>query len=463
MHWRIWTPPVAVLLLAAWMVGGGFGCSGDKPSNPGNGGDIGDTEGRYLITGTFQNLLLGEGSIEFIVTRMEDNDASAKNLDLAINGIDIPLRTLLSTDEVATFALESFGYTVGQSYTVTATLSGKTATCTFTAPFCDYPTITAPPDDGLFTPGEALDVSWTFDSDSGDPDQIFLRASPVTEEDETYYETELSGSLRSHSIPGTETATWTDAEVLITVDLGEKAWAFTGALVYVGSALGTVLPGDAVTVRNSHGQVGSDYEMQLTIYPTSLDADGTSSAELNVSIFDQNSQPCPDGTVVSVTASPAGRVTLSPAAPVTSGGTVSISVTAGTTTGAVAFTVTTPYLDTELSASTSLTLTEASGSDYQIAVGSGTGPVISWTPADGMASLAVTQAALTMEDAAWSISRRVVGGSWITPPVTYGSTPAGAAQLIPPSGNAPALTPGTAYKVWLVTQTGEVYSETFTP
>ena len=80
-----------------------------------------------------------------------------------------------------------------------------------------------------------------------------------------------------------------------------------------------------------------------------------------------------------------------------------------------------------------------------------------------MASLSVTQASVTMEDAAWSISRPVVGGSWIAPRLTYGTVPSGAAQIVPPSEQAPDLTPGTSYKVWLVTQTGAVYSQTFTP
>ena len=41
-------------------------------------------------------------------------------------------------------------------------------------------------------------------------------------EEDAYYEVELSGATRSHQISGTETATWSDSEVLITVDLGEK-------------------------------------------------------------------------------------------------------------------------------------------------------------------------------------------------------------------------------------------------
>jgi len=453
--------PLAVLL-AAVLAAGMFGCSGDKSTNSGTPPD--DTSGRYLITGTFQNLLVQDGTIEVFVTRIESGDASAKNATVTLNGTTVPMRALLSTDETSIYAMEGFDYKANQSYTVSVTMSGKSSSCTFTAPVSDPPVITAPADNSLFVPGQPLTVSWEYDGDNGDPDQVFLRAAPVEDEEDNYYEEELAGSTTSRTIPGTETATWIDTEVLLTVDLGEKAWPFSGDLQTVGSGMATVLPGDALIVRNSQGPSGGSYSLQTVVYPPTIEADGASTAELTVSIFDQStSDPCPDGTALTIVAEPAALVTLNPQAATTAGGTGSVTITAGTTTGIVTLTVTAPALDHELQGSATLVLTEPSGPGYQIVVGTGAHPNISWTPADGMAALLITEAELGVENAGWSISRKLIGGSWIVPPLTYGTVPSGATQLVPPEGSPIALTPGTSYKVWLTTMTGAVHTQIFTP
>ncbi|MEZ4648347.1 MAG: hypothetical protein R3E97_06065 [Candidatus Eisenbacteria bacterium] len=440
------------------------GCSSDKSSNPGD-----DTSGigeGYLILGSFQSLYEDQASLEVIVTRWDVGDPAANLAAVSFDGNDVPMRSLFSNAESAVYLLEGFDYTVGKTYALSVSLGGESANCSFVAPVFDYPVISQPVDDGLFTPGNALTVAWGYDGNGGTPDQVFLAASPVSSQDENvYYEKTLSGSSNSYEIPGTETATWSDDEVLVTVDLGEKVWSFQGSLASAGSSVAAVLPGDAVIIRNSHGGSGADYSMSASIYPSSIAADGVSSADLSIVIFDQDSgAPCPDGTMVVVTASPQDRVSLGSGTATTSGGTATITTTAGSSTGPVTFTVSAPNLDAGLEASAVLTLTEPDGNNgYDITVGTGTHPTIDWSPADGMATVLVTPASLDIEDALWSIGRRVVGGSWITPTVTFGTTPSGASQLVPLQGEPAGLVPGTSYKVWLVTQLGVVHSETFVP
>ena len=440
-----------------------IGCSSDKSSNPGDTAGVGQG---YLILGSFQSLYSDQASLEVVVTRWDSGDPAANAATVSFDGQNVPMRSLFSNAESAVYVLEGFDYSVGKTYSLSVSLSGESANCSFVAPVFDYPVISQPVDDGLFTPGSPLQIVWDYDGDGGTPDQVFLAASPVSSQDENvYYEKTLSGSSMSAEIPGTETDTWSDDEVLITVDLGEKSWSFQGSLASSGSAVAAVLPGDAVVVRNSHGDSGADYSMSAAIYPSSIAADGVSTADLSVAIFDQDTgAPCPDGTTVVVTASPVDRVSVGSGTATTSGGAATIPVTAGSTTGSVTFVVTAPGLDSGLDASAVLDLTEPDGSDgYLITVGTGAHPSIDWVPADGMASVLITPAALDMDQALWSIGRRVVGGSWITPAVTFGTVPSGASQLVPLQGDPEGLVPGTSYKVWIVTQLGIVHSETFVP
>lgn len=81
-----------------------------------------------------------------------------------------------------------------------------------------------------------------------------------------------------------------------------------------------------------------------------------------------------------------------------------------------------------------------------VVVGSSTTPTVSWQPPCKLFFLIVEPA--TAGTDLWSIISR--GANGISPPVVYGTVPAGVTQLVPPA----TLQPGTAYKVALWRFTG---------
>lgn len=441
-----------VLLLGVFM-----GCSEDKSTNSdgdGNGGD----QGTYLINAWFGDVLYYGGTFTATVIRGNSNDAGANECDFDINGTDIPVIALASTASEAGYKKLNFGYEVGTAYTVTVTLGDRASTCSFTAPEFDYPEITAPVDDGLFTAGEALTISWQYGGDN--PDSVFVNVSPTTGEESSIYAARLAGTTTSVQVPAATTSGWSaHEELLITVDLGELGWAFTGDLASVGSFVFTVLPGDAITVSNSQGQPGANWVGTAYLYPDEIDADGTSTAEISFSVFD-DATPCPDGTMITFSASPSGYVMIDPASTTSLGGTAMATITAGTTAGTVTITASAPNLSTGISDNATLTLGEALV--YTFDFGTGTHPTMSWTPADGMAALVVTIDGGLINAPLWSILPTGILER-INSPVTYGTTPSNCRNVIPFGGDPDPLNPGSHYRLWLITAEVDTLSASFTP
>ena len=133
------------------------GCSSDSSTD--SNGDITNTSGKYLIEGYFGNALVQGGNFFAEAMRIEAKDAGANELTIHVDGTEIPLVNLASTADFATFTKYNFGYEAGKTYTVTAALGDKSATCSFTAPVADYPEITAPADASDFTPGQDMTVT----------------------------------------------------------------------------------------------------------------------------------------------------------------------------------------------------------------------------------------------------------------------------------------------------------------
>ena len=111
-------------------------------------------------------------------------------------------------------------------------------------------------------PGEALEIAWEYDD--GTPDEVQIHASVSTQDEETtLLETTQDGTIQSYLISADQTAQWdVYTDILITVDGGEEAWPFSGDLAALGSAVFTVLPGDAIIVNP--GEVPqTDWQMTL--------------------------------------------------------------------------------------------------------------------------------------------------------------------------------------------------------
>lgn len=447
---------LAALIVAAALLT--TGCSDDKSTNSDGGGNGGETQGTYLINAWFGDALAVGGNFTATVVRGDDNDAGANECDFDINGTDIPLIALSSTPTEAVYTKLNFGYEAGTDYTVTVALGSRSATCSFTAPDFQYPEITAPAEDGLFTPGQAFTIAWQYPGTT--PDSVFVSVSPTSGEEESIYSARLAGSTTSVQVPAVTTSGWSAyEELLVTVDLGEMAWPFTGDLASIGSFVFNVLPGDAETVTNSGGQPGAEWVGTAYLYPDEIDADGTSTAEITFTIYDDGT-PCPDGNTVNFTASPSGYVTISPASVTTLGGSATATITAGTTAGTVTITAMAPDLSGGISDNATLTLGEALV--YTFTFGTGTHPSMAWSPADGMVMLVVTLDGNLINVPLWSIIPVGVGQR-IQSPVTYGTTPANCQKVYPYLADPDPLNPGTDYRLWLVTSEADTVSGSFTP
>ncbi|MCK4305606.1 MAG: hypothetical protein KAY24_15320 [Candidatus Eisenbacteria sp.] len=446
MRLHAWIVLVSVLLLA----GTGFiGCSDDSSTNSGGNGN--DTSGKYLIEGTFANALISGGSFAAYVGRLDAADASAKDCTIDVNGTNIPLMTLLSTDEDAVFTKLGFGYEAGTSYTVTATLASKTATCSFVGPEYNWPEITAPADNSGFTAGESIDVAWQYGG--GTPEKVYVRVYLDSTEEDYSFDKELSGETTSYTIPGSETSAWTDEEeIIIGVDLGEGIWPITGDLASVGSFIATILPGDAISLVAGGSQTETWF-VDVTLDSYSLDADGASTTQMHATIQDSSFAPCPDGTTVIFSVTPAGYVAFNPTTATTSSGEATTTITAASTAGDVSVCATA----FELVACTNITLQEV----ITITVGTSDCPEIDWNPGNPMYGLIVREVGIGVGNTKWTI---VGGVGGFTPEVTYGTVPNNATQAWPLLGVTPdPLDPGTEYKLGLVDAVGDTLFCNFTP
>lgn len=436
-YWQWATLTFIALLFAA-------GCSSSDNST-GSGGD-GSEETGYLLEGYFGGAV-AEGGFGLWVGRLDPQYASAQDCQVTVNGQDINLMGLISTDDDAFFAALTYEYQAGTQYTISAALGGRSATCSFTGPSYSWITITAPVSD-LFVPGDPLELVWEYDD--GTPDQVYITASVTSGDEELILlETGQNGSIASYTISGDVTALWDDyTDILVTVDGGEDAWPFTGDLTALGSAVYTVLPGDAIII-NPGEEPQVTWTLALRLDAEALDADGVSTTTAHVAIEDEFLNDCPDGTEVAFSADPAGVVTFDPVTAETLGGEATTTITAGSQSAEA--TITATGLGEQDTASLTLE------TPLQLMVGSGDFPQIIWAPNENMLELLVRERQLEIGSLLWSITG--IFGS----PVTYGDPPDGSAQTWPLLGNTPAaLATGVDYRILIVDTVGDTTAMDFT-
>lgn len=422
------------------------GCSSDSSTKS---DDDGDGHGLYLITAYVGNALVPGGSISANVNRLDAADASAKECVITVNGTTVPLLPLASTDSNAVFTRLNFGYQAGTTYTVVATIAGRSATCSFVAPPYVWPTIDSPADGSGYETGQPIALSWSFEGDA--PDQVQVEASG--DGDDILYEQALPGSTLSHTIPGSATANWTDDDLLVTVDFGERVWPFTGELAAPGSVAGTVLPGDAIILNHDDTPEDAYWTVTVQAESASLAADGASTTRIDVVVQDQTGGAPPDGTPVVFSVEPAGMATVDPVSATILGGTTYTTIQAGLQSGTVE--VIAAALGETGMASLSLTAT------LQVTVGTGSYPLISWSPPDPMLGLVVRQDGVQIGNLRWSLVPSGISG--FGSPVVYGTTPAGAQQIYPFTGAPQGLTIGASHRLGLVDALGDTTFVTFTP
>ncbi|MBU1698936.1 MAG: hypothetical protein KJ970_20120 [Candidatus Eisenbacteria bacterium] len=429
------------------------GCGSDNSTNSGgNPGDDDPFEG-YLILASFQAALTESGSFTGTVLRLDPSDPSARDCAFTVNQTEIPLVSLASTDDEAVFAKFDWGYDPGTLYTANVSVNGKSAQCSFTAPDYTWVTITAPGDDRGFTPGEAIDLVWEYDGDV--PGHVYVGVSGSDgDEDVMLLEEELAGSTTHYTINADKTGEWDSyEELLITVDLGELAWPFTGELASVGSGIGIVLPGDAAILTQGADPGETNWWITAYLDQWTMDADGTSTTQVFVTIQDDFGVDCPNGTTVTFSVTPEGYAGVTPQTVTTTDGEASATVTAGTTAGEVH--IVASALGVEEYAE--LHLNEV----IHVTVSQGTHPEINWTPANAMYGMIIRQAGLSIGNVRWTIIGTIGG---FHPAVVYGRVPDNAQQLYPLAGAAPIpLTIGTDYQLCLVDAVGDTTFVDFMP
>ncbi|MBD3335237.1 MAG: hypothetical protein GF355_06945 [Candidatus Eisenbacteria bacterium] len=445
---------------ATWIAAAAVGlalwaCSDDGSTGSTGGGNGDEPVSGYLIIANFEGALVDGGTFGAAIMRGNPEDPSAKDWSLRVNEVEIPLLSLASTDDEAVYLKADFGYEGGQSYTVAATLNGATSTCSFTAPDYTWVTLTEP-SGTTFQPGEPIELAWIYDGDT--PEHVYVEASAGSDgEDELLFSEELDGAATTYTISGSRTSQWGVFEdVLITVDLGERIWFFDGPPASQGSAVTLVLPGDAEVLYPGDGDDPPEETWFVTLWLEDyvLDADGSSSTQLHIMVENQDTEPCPDGTQVALTAEPAGRLLIDPAQVTASAGAASAEVTAGDTAGDV--TITAAALDA--AGEVTLSLSEVITAD----VGTGPTPQIDWSPPSAMYGLVIRQEGISAGNLRWSLVAEGLGG--FTPPVAYGEPPAGAQQIYPLGGGEPeALAVGEAHQLALVDAQGDTTYVEFTP
>jgi len=436
----------AVRLLARLLLAGLLlaGCSDDKPTDTGGNGD--PALGKYLLLGYFGGDV-APGGFGLYISRLDPSLTSAMEAEVTLDGEEVTLRPLLSTPTDAFYSILTLDYQAGETYTILASVGSRTAVCSFTGPSYPLLTMTAPPHESEFSPGDPLQLAWTYDA--GAPEQVHIEA--IGDEDTAVMTpVTLPGSATSYAIPGTVTEAWADqTSVLLTVDEGEHFFPFSGTLVGEGSGVATIGWGDAAIVTPGSGATAC----QLAALPSAdqLAADGASTLTIDCALTAPGGD-CADGTPIAFSCTPEGAVAFAPQTAYSSGGLAATVVTAGTSAGSVVLHCQAPDSRVDIP----ITLTQR----VTIMVGAGSHPQIAWDPAEPMFTLLVS-AAGALPTPRWGIAAITIGQ--ITSPVTYGTVPGGTVQSYPLFGAPPAgLQAGATYRIWLVGADADTTSLTFT-
>ena len=436
---------VSVALVALLMMG--FGCSSDNKSSTDPGGS---TSGTHLIGAEIGAAAMTGGQFVALVEQIDASSVGADELDFYLNGEQLS-PAFGSYGESAVYSKLNFGYTSGQTYTISVSGGGKNSSCSFTGPSFVFPTITAPADGSNFVLGNDISVGWSYDTNP--PSSVWLRVIPNGSEESVIYERELSGSTTSHTIPGTVTAGHTEyTDLIITVDGGEALYPFDGNLAFTGSNVIAVLPGDAISIYP--GQP-TTYRVDLDPFSTTLDADGTSTSTLVAVVWDEAAYGyLTDGTVT-FSVQPAGALSFEPNPVTMSGGSseAQTMVRAGTTPGTATVTASCRGTDSD---PLTYTLTE----QWAVNVSTGTTPTVTWPDGVYMSGVVFWKAGGIDEQRVWSIATLTSPG--IGSPLTYGTVPTNAQQIIPITGDPLPLVIGTTYRIAFVLDDLSTQTYTFT-
>lgn len=429
-----------------------FGCSSDSDGN-GGGGGTGDAQ-KYLIEAYIGSAEWGINSLAVYVGRLNSTDPSAKEAQITFNGTQIPLRSLVSTDDDAVYVSTNCGWSPSTNYTLNISLAGKTATCSFTSPAAYDVNITSPADFSTFVPGQPLNVVWQYSGGNPEWVEFSVEGDTILLLCDT-----LNGSTTNYNFPGSVTSGWASySSIDITVNLGEYFWPITGTLASVGSFVSAILPASDVELYPEGGDT-TDTTHHDTVWTVSVSlgdyflyADGSNHTTVTARVFDQSLRPCPDGTPVTFSSQPVGRVTISPTVVNTIGGIASATVTAGTTPGDV------NIIATCLGSSGYESLSLQQVVNITISVGQGPYPQISWTPADQpMYGIAIRKTGIGIGNMRW-----IIAGP-LHSPVTYGTTPEGVTQIYPAGGARPdSFAIGSSYIIGVVYSTGDTAFYTHT-
>ncbi len=429
------------------------GCSDDDGEG---GGGNGVSTGRYLISGYF-GMLAVEGNLEVQVLRLQSSDPPATDCQIDVNGIQLTLVPVISYEDYAVFATAAVEYSPLTDYTITASLSGMTSTCSFTTPSLEEIDITSPENYSEFTPGEDITLTWSFHG--GPPEQIDITVES-TDADDNLYEETIDGDLTTYTIPGSSTAGWgIYSQVDISVMPHEYCYSFSGNLASPASGVFVAPLGDYISLMPSDtGGVGpSDTTWYVYIWLSDyiLDADGSSTTFATAQVQSEYGGPCPDGTEVTFSCQPTGMVSFDPVVATTTGGIATTTITAGTTPGDV------NIVATAMGSSDFDVLNLREITEITITIGDGAYPTISWTPDDVVFNgLIVRETGISIGNLRWAI----VGGiGGFGTPVVYGTVPTGATQTWPLDDATPdSLKIDTEYLFGFIDSSGDTAFHYFT-
>jgi hypothetical protein len=428
----------------------GASCSSDSKSTNPEGGDPGGTQsGTHMVAGSLGAVVMTNGQFTLLVERVEPEAPGSNDLTVTFEGETLtPIG--INNATTAGFEKHGFNYTAGQEYNVTVSGGGISSSCDFTGPVFNFPTIEYPAQGSSFVLGQDIDVAWNYDTNP--TTDVYLHVYANGSEESVIYEATIEPRNSTAVIPGSVTANHSEyTSLIIQVDGGTVLWPFEGDLAFTGSNMVAILPGVANEIFST---AGDQYTVSLDPSPnhTTLNADGTSTAQLVASVRNETQGTNMQGVEITFAVDPPGALSFSPN-PVRMAEASSeahTTVTAGTAAGTATVTARYSYTD---SAPLTYTLTEP----FTVTVGAGPNADISWTPTSPAPIVFAVSA--TNGLLGWSVGSL----SGIQPPVTYGTLPAGCNQVWPPGGGSPGvLVAGVSYTIAMTFEGGSIEYHTFT-
>jgi len=432
-----------IFLTIVFLVGLACDCGTNDDTNGNGNGDPPIGTGDYFLSANIGNLTFSDGSFQLEVCRLDSSISTGANeATVTLNGESVPLLT--GNVEDAVFLKNHIGFEADKAYTVVVTLATQSATCNLTVGESWGTEISSPADDSPWTPGDAINITWTY-VDGAAPDSVEVVVDDeVDESDEYDYVVYLSGSSTSHTVPGSATS---DLEGMLWVRVCPLTdiWWFTGDLQATGSFVTQVYACDAITLIEADSSGPGSIEVYA--YPAAIPADGATTSDITAYVYDAIGGYVPDGTTVNFATD---RGTLSSPTATTLYGEATVSLTSTTTPGTATVTATCGELCDDATVEFEEII------DVVIAVGAGDFPSISWTPSSEVA-YALNVGAIGVVIPKWSIGS-ILG---FNSPVTFGTVPSGATQAIPMAGSPAALVNGTEYRISLVTAGDDTTFYTF--